>query len=449
MRIPQTARGVARRFVVSYSQRVAADSDDKRDPEGSGSVEVQISGTSLPTAVPEQRADLDSARAAWSGRVHAVASEAHHRSGAHRTREMIGAAASGGVELLGEGITKLGEGVSKLGDLTNKVPFVGANVHKLGEGLAKAGESVHALPAATKTRRGRLLLRSVIVGFVLVAAWIAVIVGLQLHGNDIPDFRPTAERILVEIGKGSAAIGEVYEKASPRFQEMVGKERFIDEMTDLTTTLGTFSEVTSVNDTLVTNGPGGRAGRVSLTASYARGISKGSISFHYDQGRWKLLGVAIELPAELQITQAQREQRVAACKDAADRKSCDVRDAAETILEMLRDGRADAVWEAAGPVFRQQETRSQFAAIQEEHHEALGAYKRILIVTEAKVIGGTSATFDVVTEFEKSSGVRVVFGFERASKTTPWQLRSFKLVVPMPRADDASAPAAVAPPAKR
>ena len=235
---------------------MATDSDDKRDPEGSGSVEVQVSGTSLPTAVPERLADLDSAPAVSSGRVHAVASEAHHRSGAHRTREMIGAAASGGVELLGDGITKLGEGVSKLGDLTNKVPFVGANVHKLGEGLAKAGESVHALPAATKTRRGRLLLRSVIVGFVVVAAWIAVIVGLQLHGNDIPDFRPTAEHILVEIGKGSAAIGEVYEKASPRFQEMVGKERFIDEMTDLTTTLGAFNEVTSVNDTLVTNGPG-------------------------------------------------------------------------------------------------------------------------------------------------------------------------------------------------
>ena len=429
---------------------MAADSDDKRDPDGSGSVEVQISGTSLPNAVPEKLSDLDSAPTASSGRVHAVASEERHKSGAHRTREMIGAAASGGVELLGDGITKLGAGVSKLGDFTNKVPFVGSNVHKLGEGISKAGESVHALPAATKTRRGRLLVRSVVVGFVLVATWIAVIVGLQLHGNDIPDFRPTAEHILVEIGRGSAAIGEVYEKASPRFQEMVRKERFIDEMTDLNTTLGAFTEVTSINDTLVTNGPGGQVGRVSLTASYARGISKGSISFHYDQGRWKLLGIGIEIPAELHITQAQREQRVAACKDSGDRKTCDVRDAAETILELLRDGKADAVWEAAGPVFRQQETRPQFAAIQEEHREALGAYKRILVVTEAKVIAGTSATFDVVTEFEKSSGVRVVFGFERASKTTPWQLRSFKLVVPMPRADDASAPAAIVPaPAKR
>ena len=410
---------------------MAADPDDKRDPESSGSVDIQVSGDSLP--IPERRSDLDSAPIS-SGRVHAVASE--HQSGAHRARDAMKAAASGGVELLGDGITMLGEGVSKLGDLTNKVPFVGAGVGKLGEGLTKAGESVHALPTVTQTRRGRLLLRSVIVGFVLVAAWIAVIVGLQLHGNDVPDFRPSAEKILVEIGKGSASIGEVFEKASPRFQEIMRKERFIDEMTDLNTTLGTFIEVTAINDTLVTSGPAGRVGRVSLTASYARGICKGSISFHWDQGQWKLLGLGIEVPPTLTVTQAQREQRVAACKDAGNRKTCDVRDAAETVLEMLRDGKAGDIWDSASPVFRQTETRIQFATIQEEHREALGAYKRILRISEAKVIGGTSATFDVVTEFEKANGVRVVFGFERTSKSTPWALRSFKLVVPMPRADE-------------
>jgi hypothetical protein len=413
---------------------VATDPDDKRDPETSGSVDIQVSGDSLPVPV----AELDSAPVS-SGRVRAVPSEESHQSGAHRARDAITAATSGGIELIGDGIAKLGEGVTKLGDFTNKVPLLGSNIGKLGEGLTKAGESVSALPAATKTRRGRLLLRSVIVGFVLVATWIAVIVGLQLHGNDVPDFRPTAERILVEIGKGSASIGEVFEKASPRFQEIMRKERFIDEMTDLNTTLGTFKEVTAINDTLVTSGPAGRVGRVSLTASYAHGICRGSISFHWDQGQWKLLGLGLELPAALKVTQAQREQRVAACKDSGDRKTCDVRDAAETIFEQLRDGKAGDVWDSASPVFRQTETRIQFATIQEEHREALGAYKRILRVTEAKVIGGTSATFDVVVEFEKSSGVRVVFGFERSSKSSPWALRSFKLVVPMPRADEGSA----------
>jgi hypothetical protein len=412
---------------------VPANPDDKPDPAGSGSVEVELD--------PAASAPVS------SGRVIAVASE-EPKTGPARSRR-ITAAVSGGVEALGTGIGTIGEGVTKLGDLTNKVPLVGAGVGKLGEGLTKAGESIHALPAVAKTRRGRLLVRSVVVGFVLVAAWITAIVALQLHGTDVPDFRPTAEHILVEISKGHDAIGDVYEKASPRFQEMVRKERFLDDMLDLDTTLGKFIEVTAINDTLVTTGPTGRIGRVSLTASYARGICKGSISFHYDQGQWKLLGIGVELPPALTVTQAQREQRVAACSDPADRKKCDVSDAAETILEQLRDGKAGEVWDAAGEVFRKQETRAQFAAIQDEHRAALGAYKRILRVTEAKVIAGTSATFDVVVEFDRSSGVRVVFGFERNSKTAPWQLRSFKIVVPMPRADEPKSPLPVPEPGPR
>ena len=45
----------------------------------------------------------------------------------------------------------------------------------------------------------------------------------------MPDFRPDAESILVEISKGGSALDpSVYEQASPRFQEMVRKERRID-----------------------------------------------------------------------------------------------------------------------------------------------------------------------------------------------------------------------------
>jgi hypothetical protein len=217
---------------------------------------------------------------------------------------------------------------------------------------------------------------------------------------------------------------------------MVRKERFLDDMTDMAVTVGKFREITAINDTLVTTGPTGRIGRVGLTAAYEKGVCKGSISFHYDKGQWKLLGVGIELPAELKITQAQREQRVAACKDPDDRKKCDVRDAAETILEALRDGKAGPVWDQASDVFKKQESRATFESIQREHRDDLGAYKRLLTVTEAKVIEGTSATFDVLAEFEKSSAVRCVFGFTRTSKASPWLLRSLKVVVPMPRADD-------------
>jgi hypothetical protein len=287
----------------------------------------------------------------------------------------------------------------------------------------------------------------------LVASWITVIVGVQLRTHDTPDFRPAAERILIEISEGSAAIGEVYERASPRFQEFVRKERFIDDMTDLDATNGKFREITAINETLVTNGPSGRVGRVSLTASYDKGIAKGSISFHFDKGQWKLLGIGVEVPSDVKITQVERQNRVAACIDdkghdvSDQRAKCPVRDAAETILEQIRDGKAGEVWDAASDVFKQQESRARFIQIQEEHRAALGSYKRLLTVTEARAIGGVTATFDMLAEFDKSSGVRVDFGFARASKSAPWELRRFKVVVPMPRAEeDAVRPATEPPP---
>jgi hypothetical protein len=407
----------------------------------SGSVDVALSNPGIPEAVPA----LDSEPVA-SGAVAAVAS-AHETGpvGSRRSKRITQAVqdvVTGGVEKLGTGIGTIGEGVVRVGDLTAKVPLVGASVGKLGEGLTKAGESIHALPRVAQTRRGRLLVRSVLVGFCLVFTWIALIVFIQLRTQNTPDFRPAAEKILMQLSSGKAGIEEVYEKASPRFQEFVLKERFVDTMLDLLATNGQFREITAINETIVSNGPAGRVGRVGLTALYEHGITRGSISFHYTEGRWRMLGVGIEVPESVKITQADREKRVAACidakgKDVSDQRAkCDVRDAAETILEQIRDGKAGEVWDSASDIFKQQETRANFIRIHEDMRGPLGAYKRLLNVTEAKSIGGITAFFDVVAEFEKSSGVRVVFNFSRPSKTARWELRSLKVVVPMPRPDE-------------
>lgn len=364
-----------------------------------------------------------------------------------RTRRITDAAKDAldaGVTRLGTGIETLGSGVSKLGELSRHVPVVGSGVSRLGEGITNVGESLHGLPQVARTRRGRLLIRSAVVGFVLVAAWIVVIVGLQLHGNDTPDFRPTAETILVGLSEGS--IDEVYEQASPRFQEMVRKERFIDDMTDLAGTVGKFREITAVNDSIATTGPTGQIGRVSLTVAYEKATCKVAVSLHNNNGRWRLLGVGVELPPELEISQAQREERVKACKDPMDIKQCDVHQAADAILRRLKSGQIEEVWDEATSVFQKQEHKARFVELQQEHIAALGDYRRIIAVSEAKVINGTLATFDSLAEFEKASGARIVFGFYRRSESAPWKLRSFKVVLPMPRpAGDATRPADAPP----
>lgn len=392
------------------------------DPAGSGSVDVAFSDTAIPKAV--------------------TALETGPTGRSKRITKAVQDVVSGGVEVLGTGIGTIGEGVTRVGDVAKKVPIVGPSVGKLGEGLTKAGESLQQLPRVAQTRRGRLLVRSVVVGFLIVFAWIAAIVFLQLRSQNTPDFRPAAEKILVEISKGRAAIEAVYENASPRFQELERKEAFVDKMLDLDATNGKFREITAINETVVTTGPTGRVGRVSLTALYEHGVTHGSISFHWDRGAWKLLGVGIEVPESVKITEAEREKRVAAClddkgKDVSDQRAkCDVRDAAETILEQIRDGKAGEVWDGASDIFKQQETRAGFIDLNEERRVALGAYKRLLTVTEAKSIGGVTAFFDTVAEFEKASGVRVVFNFSRPSKTARWELRSLKVVLPMPRPNE-------------
>ena len=427
----------------------APDDDDKPKPEHSGSVDVALgSSTALPTqtdGTPTPVGEMESAPVS-SGKVRvAVAGEPTSRS--RRVTTAAADAVGATVGKIGEGIGTIGEGVSKLGDMSRKVPIVGAGVQRVGEGISQVGESLQDLPRIAKTRKGRLLVRSLFVGFVLVASWITVIVALQLHGNETPDFRPVAEKLLVELSKGQSSIEQVYDNGSPRFQEMVRKERFVDDMNDLAATVGNFREITAINDSIVTSGPTGRIGRVSLTVAYDKATCKASVSLHEDNGVWKLLGIGVDLPRELKITQAQREERVQACKDPL-AKSCDLFVAANGLLEDLRDGHAEKVWDGASGVFQKQEERSRFIALQQQYQETLGPYSRILRVTEAKVIGGTNALYDVITEYAKSSGVAVTFGFYRGSRTRPWKLRSLKIVIPMPRAGEGSGSGSAAAPSK-
>jgi len=472
----------------------------------SGSIDVAMSGPLpkppvLPDGVVVEPASTADSAPVSSGRVTSMHAAATGPTPGDVTRgkkitdvgkDMLGK----GVSSLGSGLETIGEGVSKLGEASKKVPVVGSNISKLGEGVTKLGESLTELPRVARTRRGALLVRSLFVGFILVFSWIAIIVMLQVQGTDSPDFRPDAERILRQITRNQPAIatlekrlgnkavseqervslgrrldelkqervrdiGDLYEKASPRFQEMVRKERFVDEMLDLNKTLGQFLEITAVNESFVSSGPTGRIGRMSTMVQYERGKTRAAVSLHLVDGEWKLLGVSVEVPPELVITPEAREERVTPCDPKGpDGKSdtdddipngpmnptkCDVHLVGNRILEQLRDGQVAAVWDAANrDVFQKQEVKARFIEISTEQQRVLGEYRRIIAVTEAKMYSGKEeerSYFDVIAEYSRAN-VRVIFGFTRPSKTLEWQLRSLKIALPMPRIDDLFPPRA-------
>lgn len=448
----------------------------------SGSIEVELSSPTLPAAPAPRPPELsaleeptDVSRAPTTEAAQAAQAaleplaeapdpdalepeDPHARSSAlvvaKRAEELLGQ----GVSKIGEGIDTIGRGVSKIGERAAKVPVLGESVRNLGEGLSEVGASLHELPAVTRSRRGRVLVRSMVVAFLLVFAWIAAIVTLQLRDSKKPDFRPLSRRILLSIRDGNAAA--VWAEASPRFQEVVREQRFIDDMADMKNTLGAFREIAAVNDTIVSTGPGGRIGRVALTLQFERGTARANVSFHRDGGRWKLLGLAVDTPPELPITQESRKERSelpAEVYEQAKRllQAADLVERSEPRAErgraaprppvvdpaIERDQRSEALWDAASEVFHSSITKADFMRLQRERTEALGNYKGIIeYKSGSKKLGDLSATFTGLVEYQRAGVVSVAVSFERDDERAPWLLRSLKIVLPMPRLDESAEP---------
>jgi hypothetical protein len=82
-------------------------------------------------------------------------------------------------------------------------------------------------------------------------------------------------------------------------------------------------------------------------------------------------------------------------------------------------------------------SQQAFVELEAQRRALVGHNKRIVDVTESRVIGGSTgstALLDALVEYDHAI-VRSTFKLERASKTDPWQLVSYKVVMPPPRAD--------------
>ncbi|MBZ0232927.1 MAG: hypothetical protein K8M05_11410 [Deltaproteobacteria bacterium] len=312
----------------------------------------------------------------------------------------------------------------KVGEtVVHSADAIGDKVVQASDSLtARVGESLSALPVVPRTRRGRVMARNVILSFLLVFSWIAVIVGLQLRHARPPDFRPLAETILVAVRDGQAR--EVYQNASIRFQEVVLEETFVEQMEDMNRTLGAFEEISAVLDTEINRGPGGRTGRVDARLEFATGSTKGSMAFRWEGGTWKMLGIFVDVPKEVApATQAQREARVKGPED-------ELRAVAQRILEQSARNEADAIWQEAALGFQQSIALPNFRETEADRRKVLGPFRRILDVTSARQNPSrTGASLQLLIEFEKAT---ITGSFEFTKIDDAWKLTFFKLVLPLP-----------------
>lgn len=364
-------------------------------PAASGSVDVRFSDPELPRAPADEAAPR-------RRRTHTLPVELASAVGAKvvHAADAVGTRVVHAADAIGDKVVQASDSIT----------------HKVGESLSH-------LPVVPRTRRGRVMARSVVLSFVLVFSWIAVIVGLQLRHARPPDFRPLAESLLVALRDGHAA--EVYRDASIRFQEVVREDSFVKDMEDMNRTLGPFREISAVLETEINRGPGGRTGRVDARLEYASGSTKGSVTFRWEGGRWKMLGIFVDVPKNVAPpTQEQREARVKGPED-------ELRAAAQQILEHSAKGEIDAIWNQAALGFQQSISLENFRQIEADRREVLGPFRRILHVTSARQNPSrTGASLQLLIEFEKAT---ITGSFEFTRIADAWKLTFFKLVLPLPR----------------
>jgi hypothetical protein len=401
-------------------------------PADDGSVDVSMSDSRLVRVAPDQP----------EGQPGVQAAPEEKSSRLKRTSqfavEKVEDVVSSGVGKVGVGFGVLGDGLSKLGARVDKLPGVhqtklGTGVVELGHGIAELGASLTELPKVARTRRGRVLVRSLIVGFLLVFAWVAVIIYFQVRGGEKPDLRPRAEELMLQLRDSTDGYRALFDASSPRFQEVTDLQAFAHLMDDMKRTLGRFKEIAAVNDTIVTRGPGGVIARVDLMLDFERGRARGTISLHRDAGVWKFLGIGIELPEHLVAKETSPEARAERVKAPAG-----VRTRVEELLDQLAKPEPGAVWDASAPLFQASVSRADFERIEAERRGILGAYRRVLDETPtekprgATSPGGTSAWFTALVEYERAI-VTSTFGFLK-DEDNRWRLTSYVVVMPMPRA---------------
>ena len=271
-------------------------------------------------------------------------------------------------------------------------------------------------------QRRRKVLGGVLVTFVLIAAWIAVMVGLQLWSTGGYNFRNETERILSQIRDGKAE--DVYREASPRFHQYMIADRFLELASDLNQTLGGFRQLLATKLEESIAGPGGSTRRVKATILFDNGKTTGSFSYHWYNKKWRLLRIEVDLPVDLAQKVIGRSETRAARKQA----SKEVYDLAEHILELERDGKSDEIWRNASTTFQQSIDEKTFVEVQAERRRILGSYVRILDTLEsARNASRMQASLAAVVEYERAKAT-VTLGFIKLG--AEWQLAHYKVVMP-------------------
>lgn len=279
------------------------------------------------------------------------------------------------------------------------------------------------------SNRRRIILRSVVVAFVVVFAWIGVLVALQQCSDEPYNFRSEIESSLSAIRDGKAH--DLYWESSPRVRKAITEETFVSRATTLNQSLGEFQEVLGTDGAVVNDKPQGRTGYVRATLKFARAKTTGSFSWHYDpgengeKGRWRLFGYYVEVPEALAI-----DVKTSARAKARSEAPAEVLAMVDTILADMRDGRINEVYDAAHATFRDTVSRERFLESHLLRQREMGSYVRVLDPTShGRDSDNKKAWVTAVLEFSRKQTIGTLDFWKEGDA---WQLSRFVIQIPEP-----------------
>ena len=298
-------------------------------------------------------------------------------------------------------------------------------------GVPSLGKATPDTAGVRWQRRKRQLLQGVVVTFVLISAWIGVLVAMQVASSSGYNFRAETQHILEQMRNGK--FEEVYQAASPRLHQAMIADRFLELASDINQTLGAFRQLLAIKLVESISGPGGDTRRVRATIEFDNGKTSASFSYHWHDQRWKLLQLGIDLPPDLARAVISRSETRAARKEAPK----EIYDLAERILEFDRDGKIEKIWRDSSATFQQSIDRETFLKIQAERKRVLGRYLRILdTLKSSRNSSRTQASITWIVQYEKAKA-KVSLSFIKM--TDVWKLTYYKVVIPPLRFEPLSA----------
>lgn len=273
--------------------------------------------------------------------------------------------------------------------------------------------------------RRRTIIISVVTALLVVFGWVGVLVGLQLWSSGGGhNFRTETGAVLTRLGDPEL-VDSVYDQASPKFRQLVIRERFHEMVEEMNATLGPFKEVVSAQETEQIDGPGGHTGRMQARVRFARGETLGNFSFHHIDGRWRLLGLSVDLPEGVTIQTPTGEELRARIEAPAE-----VMDQVQSIFERIRDGQAGSVYDQAASTLRESKDREKFLDFIENRQQAMGGFVRIFDVIKSKQHPDKHrATVILALEY---GDARTTGTLDFVKADDQWLLSGLKIIVPEP-----------------